>query len=95
MVGRCVRSHMNPERGSQTLGHGGGGLVTLPRTPGMVSIRLLAPAVALLAVLPVVAFLLGRSATIVLLSAASVGIIAASLYAMFGPSEGTGGTPAP
>jgi hypothetical protein len=61
----------------------------------MVTIRQVAPAITLLAILPVVGYLLGRSATIVALSALSVVIIAWSLYAMFGPSDVADGTPAP
>lgn len=44
---------------------------------------------ALLALLPVAAFLLGRS-TIAVLSAACVVLIAASLWRMFGPAQAAG-----
>lgn len=42
---------------------------------------------ALLAVIPVLAFVVGRGAPIVVLAAVNAGIVAASLYAMWGPSE--------
>ena len=61
----------------------------------MVTLRQVAPAIALLAILPVVGYLLGRSATVVALSALCVVIIAGSLYAMFGPSDAADGAPAP
>lgn len=44
-------------------------------------------ALALLALAPVVVFLLDRSAMVVALSVVSVVIIAASLYSMFGPTD--------
>lgn len=59
----------------------------------MVSIRLLGPAVALLAVLPVVAFVLDRSAALVALSALNVVLVAGCLYAMSGPAAGDAAAP--
>ncbi|MFB6171523.1 MAG: hypothetical protein ABEJ23_03245 [Haloarculaceae archaeon] len=53
----------------------------------MVSIRRIGPAIALLAILPVVAFVLDRQAAVVVLSALNVVIIASSLYLMFSPSD--------
>lgn len=41
----------------------------------------------LLALFPVVAFLLDRSVIVIVLSAVCVVLVAGSLYAMFGPSD--------
>lgn len=49
--------------------------------------RLVATGLALVAVVPVVLFLLDRSAEIVALSLVCVGLIALSLYLMLGPAE--------
>jgi len=53
----------------------------------MVSIRLVAPAIALAALLTGAVFMLSRGQLVVVLSFVSVVVIAASLYLMLGPGE--------
>jgi hypothetical protein len=53
----------------------------------MVSIRLVAPAIALAALLTGAVFMVARGQQVVVLSFVSVVVIAASLYLMLGPGE--------